>query len=87
MDVLRASIFFGATFSSFKSDNVKIPGHLEPIGHHRKPEGGVTILKTFPLPTDFYENYVAKSQPFIVKGVLENGEFPAYSLWTDTYLK
>lgn len=62
------------------------PGHLKPIGHHRKPVGGVTILDDFPSPVDFYENYLTKSQPFVVKGILEKGEFPAYKLWTDKYL-
>lgn len=63
-----------------------IPGHLKPLGHHRKPLGGVTIIDDFPSPTEFYENYVSKSEPFIVKGVLEKGQFPAYKLWTDKYL-
>lgn len=74
------------TFLSFTACE-NIPGHLKPLGHHRKSLGGVTILKEFPSPTDFYENYIAKSVPFIVKGVLENGQFPAYKLWTDQYLE
>lgn len=64
-----------------------IPGHMKPLGHHRKPLGGVTIFEDFPSPTEFYENYVAKSLPFVVKGVLEKGQFPAYKLWTDKYLR
>lgn len=73
--------FFALTVSEY------VPGHLKPLGHHRKSLGGVTILKEFPSPTDFYENYIAKSEPFVVKGVLENGQFPAYKLWTDQYLE
>lgn len=64
-----------------------IPGHMKPLGHHRKPLGGVTIFDDFPSPKEFYEDYVSKSQPFVVKGVLEKGQFPAYKLWTDKYLR
>jgi hypothetical protein len=42
-----------------------IPGHMKPLGHHRKPLGGVTIFDDFPSPKEFYEDYVSKSQPLI----------------------
>ncbi|XP_063434150.1 uncharacterized protein LOC134715718 [Mytilus trossulus] len=84
-NIIYSLLCFSTFFVFTVCENVH--GHLKPLGHHRKSLGGVTILKEFPSPTDFYENYIAKSVPFIVKGVLENGQFPAYKLWTDQYLE
>ncbi|KAK3095838.1 hypothetical protein FSP39_019795 [Pinctada imbricata] len=64
------------------------PGHLKPLGQHRPPLGGVDEIEDFPLPWDFYENYVKDGgKPFILRGYLNRGEVPAYKLWNDQYLK
>lgn len=60
-------------------------GHNQPFGSHQPAMGKLTELHDFPLPVDFYENFVIESQPFIIKGGAK--KLPAFKLWNDEFLK
>jgi hypothetical protein len=62
-------------------------GHLQPLGGHRPPLTSIDERDTFPSPKEMYEKYVKASKPVIFRGILEKGMFPAYQLWTDSYLR
>jgi len=61
------------------------PGHLQPLGSHRPAEGHVDAVDGFLDPEPFYRDYVAASKPIVFKGAAKG--IPAYTLWTDAYLK
>ncbi|XP_061166531.1 bifunctional peptidase and arginyl-hydroxylase JMJD5-like [Saccostrea echinata] len=63
------------------------PGHLKPLGGHRDPIGGIPVTGKFPSPWVFHEEFVKKSQPLVMRKVLEKDNIPAYRLWTDKYLR
>lgn len=62
-------------------------GHLQPLGGHRQPMTSIEERDTFPSPKEMFEKYVKPSKPVIFRGILEKGMFPAYKLWTDSYLR
>ena len=60
-------------------------GHLKPFGQHRRSEGEVTSLKYAPSGTDFYQNYIHKRKPVIIRGGANH--WPAVQLWqNESYL-
>ncbi|XP_062602952.1 bifunctional peptidase and arginyl-hydroxylase JMJD5-like [Saccostrea cucullata] len=63
------------------------PGHLKPLGSHMDPIGGIPVTGKFPSPWVFHEEFVKKSQPLVMRKVLERDNIPAYRLWTDKYLR
>ncbi|XP_061166543.1 bifunctional peptidase and arginyl-hydroxylase JMJD5-like [Saccostrea echinata] len=63
------------------------PGHLKPLGGHRDPTGEILVMRNFPSPWVFHEEFVKKSQPLVMRKVLEKDNIPAYQLWTDKYLR
>ena len=59
-------------------------GHQERLGSHQPPEGNIEELLAMPTASVFYDNYVAKSKPVILKGAAKESD--AFKLWTDNYL-
>ncbi len=72
-------------FVSLEISQASPRGHLEPLGSHRPAEGTVDVVEEFPAPQQFYDNYVFPAKPFLVKNGARN--IPAFSLWTDDYLR
>jgi len=71
---------------SLSVDVHEVPkGHGEQLGKHRGSDGHVDILNTIPSPQHFWEQYASQRKPVVFRGVAKN--FPAFSLWTDSYLK
>jgi hypothetical protein len=65
--------------------NADPPGHLQPLGSHQSPEPHITELLEPPSPRDFFENFVKPGKPVLFRGAAKNT--PAFSLWTDEYLR
>ena len=61
------------------------PGHLEPLGSHQPPFGEIHKTDVVPSPQDFFEQYALHGKPVLFKGAGKN--MPAYSKWTDEYLR
>ena len=84
--LLLVSIFTLSISASAES-STDPTGHLQPLGSHRPPEAviaSVTVDK-IPSPEDFFNNYVLPGKPLLFEGAAK--EMPAYSLWTDVYLR
>lgn len=65
---------------------VDLPGHMQPIGSHRPPEGDITSLSYVPDPLEFYEEYVSLQKPVLLKGAISST--PAATKWiSDEYLR
>ena len=62
-----------------------LPGHLQPLGSHRDPEGPLEEVQGFPDAQIFFEKYVTGSKPVVFKDAAK--KIPAYSKWTDDYLR
>ena len=60
------------------------PGHLQPLGSHRPPEGDVEVLDYIPHPIEFYEKYVSASKPVLMRGATRGSR--AFRYWNDAYL-
>jgi hypothetical protein len=60
-------------------------GHGEHLGKHRESDGHVDVLTSIPSPQEFWEKYASIRRPVVFRGAAKN--FPAQSLWTDSYLK
>ncbi|XP_031564785.1 F-box protein At5g06550-like [Actinia tenebrosa] len=60
-------------------------GHGAELGKHRESDGHVDVLTTIPSPQDFWDKYASIQKPVVFQGAAKN--FPAQSLWTDSYLK
>lgn len=63
------------------------PGHLKPLGSHRAAEGEIASVNVdnIPSPEDFFKDYVFPGKPLLFRGAAK--QMPAYSLWTDEYLR
>ncbi|XP_033108665.1 bifunctional peptidase and arginyl-hydroxylase JMJD5-like [Anneissia japonica] len=62
------------------------PGHLKPLGSHRPPEpDGIDTVNAIPYPREFYEEYVNKGKPLLMRGAASF--MPAFQLWNDEFLK
>lgn len=61
-------------------------GHLQPLGSHRDPENDlIDELHEIPSAKDFWEKYVKTSKAVVLRGAAKHS--PAFSKWTDEYLK
>ncbi|XP_066296269.1 uncharacterized protein [Branchiostoma lanceolatum] len=78
-------IFCCSALPSLKSESELPRGHGEELGKHRDPEGHIPVLYDVPSPLEFWEKYASQRKPVLLKGVAKN--FPAYSQWTDEYLR
>ncbi|EDV24225.1 uncharacterized protein TRIADDRAFT_57495 [Trichoplax adhaerens] len=65
------------------SDDLR--GHNQPLGMQRDPDGHIDTLTSLPTPREFWENYLSKSRPVLIKNAI--GSSPAFNLWNDRYLK
>ncbi|XP_078608121.1 bifunctional peptidase and (3S)-lysyl hydroxylase Jmjd7-like [Branchiostoma floridae x Branchiostoma japonicum] len=60
-------------------------GHMKRFGAHRPPDHIVEELPYMIAPEDFHALYVSKHKPVVIKGAAKH--WPAYTKWTDEYLK
>jgi len=58
-----------------------LPGHMQPIGSHRQPEGSIEVLTHVPDPLEFYNKYMATHTPVLFKGAIAGT--PALTQWKD----
>lgn len=61
------------------------PGHLKPLGSHQPPLGSIDTTDLVPSSQDFFEQNVLPGTPVLLKGAAK--KMPAYSKWTDKYLR
>jgi lysine-specific demethylase 8 len=61
------------------------PGHLQPLGLHRPPEGRVEEVGGFLNPANFYTKHVQVGKPVLFRRAAMN--IPAYSKWNDEYVR
>ena len=47
-------------------------GHLKPFGQHREPGVVTEELKTVPHPSEFWETYVSKNKPVVLRGAAKH---------------
>ena len=80
-------IFLGLFWclDSTDQNNALPKGHGEQLGKHRSSDGHIDVLETVPHPQDFWNDYVSIRKPVVFRGAAKN--FPAFTLWTDEYLK
>ncbi|XP_065186743.1 uncharacterized protein LOC135817477 [Sycon ciliatum] len=72
------------TFEDIPEDMVQ-RGHLKELGSHRAPDSEVEVLPYMISPEDFYESYVVRHKPVVIKNAAKH--WRATKLWTDEYLK
>nr|XP_009861744.1 jmjC domain-containing protein 7 [Ciona intestinalis]XP_026694827.1 jmjC domain-containing protein 7 [Ciona intestinalis] len=61
-------------------------GHLQYLGEHQAANGDITTITADQITSlEFYNNYVAKNKPLLIKQVLQRST-PVLK-WTDQYLK
>lgn len=88
MAIIFRTVFVFAVLihHSLSQDVNKIPkGHGEELGKHGESDGHLDVLETIPSPQMFWEQYASVRKPVVFRGAAKN--FPAFSLWTDSYLK
>ena len=61
------------------------PGHLQPLGSHQPPVGSISSADVVPSAKDFFEQNALRGEPLLLKGAAK--KIPAYSKWTDDYLR
>ncbi|KAJ8022203.1 JmjC domain-containing protein 5 [Holothuria leucospilota] len=61
-----------------------IRGHKLELGKHRPPEGHIETFDVLPSAQEFWEKFASKRKPALFRSAAEN--FPAFTLWTDSYL-
>lgn len=84
MHVTIIFLVFSQYFPFSKQETIPA-GHLQPLGSHRPPEGQINSIQHLLNPTEFYNDYVLKVTPVILKGAARLS--PAYDHWTDNYLR
>ena len=47
-------------------------GHLKPFGQHRDPDVVTDELEIVPHPTVFWEKYVSKKRPVVLRGAAKH---------------
>ena len=62
------------------------PRETTPLCSH-PPLHGISVMDDFPTPEYFYDWFALPGQPVLFKSVLEKTEYPAYTKWTDDYLR
>ena len=61
------------------------PGHLQPLGSHQPPVGSIASTETVPGAKEFFDQNALPGEPLLFKGAAK--KMPAYSKWTDEYLR
>jgi len=78
--------FYLFNFFVYSSSFSQHPGHLKPFGSLGPFEQIHELTNNFPNPIIFFDNYVSKSRPVLLRQILAND--PHLSLWnTDEKLK
>ncbi|XP_046354843.2 bifunctional peptidase and (3S)-lysyl hydroxylase JMJD7-like [Haliotis rufescens] len=62
------------------------PGHNLPFGSHTTPFE-VPVVDKFPTPNVFFEEYMHKSRPLVIRSILNLTTFPAVVKWTDDFFR
>ena len=63
----------------------RVPGHMKPLGSHMDPLS-IDSTTDFVTGIDFYDSYVSKNKPLLLKGLLSTTD--AFQNWQDDgYLK
>ena len=59
----------------FKRPSVCLDGHQKPFGAHREPDVGTEELQTVPHPIQFWEKYVSKNRPVVLRGAAKYSRY------------
>ena len=59
----------------FKSPSVCLDGHQKPFGAHREPDVVTEELQTVPHPIEFWEKYVSKNRPVVLRGAAKHSRY------------
>ncbi|XP_046562649.1 bifunctional peptidase and arginyl-hydroxylase JMJD5-like [Haliotis rubra] len=62
------------------------PGHNLPLGSHTTPLE-VPVVDKFPTPKVFFEEYLRKSRPLVIRAIMNLTTFPAVVKWTDDFFR
>lgn len=76
-------LIFVWVFSPLESKHP--PGHLQPLGSHQPPLGSIKSTDFVPGAPEFFKHNALPGEPLLFKGAAKN--MPAYSKWTDQYLR
>ena len=74
--------------SSNGEDNEPLPGHMKKLGEHSSliTEGEIEEVNFVPDGKDFYEHFLRKRKPLIMRGAIKN--WPAVQHWAnESYLR
>lgn len=85
MSVKKNHLWFILSFVLTTYGSEDPTGHLKPLGAHQPPVADVMSVDEVPSPQEFFTRYVQPGKPVLFKGAAVR--IPAYSLWTDGYLK
>ena len=87
MTLLMSNVLVSLSSESVLDDPRKdpslFPGHMEPLGA-KQPRTEIETTTQFPSPTEFFQNYIDKGRPLLIKGAAKHS--PAFTKWTDEYL-
>lgn len=68
--------------------NNKAADCFEMLGKHTPSSLGTTVLGgKFPHPAVMYNHFLKPGKPLQMKHVLRETDYPAFTQWTDEYLK
>lgn len=59
----------------FNSPSVCLDGHQKPFGAHREPDVVTEELQTVPHPIEFWEKYVSKNRPVVLRGAAKHSRY------------
>merc|ERR1712159_707696 len=64
----------------------EIKGHLRPLGSHAPPVAEIDVIESglFPSPLEFYDEYIVKARPVLLRGAAK--QLKAWKLWNDEYM-
>ncbi|XP_067665100.1 bifunctional peptidase and (3S)-lysyl hydroxylase JMJD7-like [Haliotis asinina] len=62
------------------------PGHNLPFGSHTTPLE-VPVVDKFPTPKVFFDEYLDKSRPLVIRAIMNVTTFPAVEKWTDDFFR
>ena len=60
-------------------------GHLRPLGWQNRPESQIIEETVNIAPRNFWNSYVQKNRPVIIRGLVYGSEI--IETWTDTYFE
>ena len=82
---MRALLILNFIWISSPLESKHPPGHLEPLGSHQPPLGLIHNTDFVPSSQDFFQQYALPGEPVVFKGAAK--KMPAFSKWTDQYLR